>query len=251
MHNHSAHSTDQQDGGNRAEQKTVPHRPSRKQSNYRSAECMPRYVDLQSSPNGQASSKAPNIRRLCVYCGSSAAVDQCYRDAATELGARLAASGIGLVYGGGRVGLMGLLADAALAAGGEVVGIIPARLRDAELAHSGASELVIVDSMHERKRLMAERADAFAVLPGGIGTLDELFDTLSWKQLGLHKKPIIVVDILGYWAPLRALLGHIVGSGFARPETSELFRVVPTITALMASLVAEPAQSWRVDRVLP
>src|SRR5438477_4698516 len=108
----------------------------------------------------------PNIRRLCVYCGSSGAVDRQYREAASELGERLAAAGIDLVYGGGRIGLMGLLADAALAGGGRVVGVIPAALREAELAHHGASELVIVGSMHERKRLMAERADAFAVLPG-------------------------------------------------------------------------------------
>ncbi len=110
---------------------------------------------------------------------------------------------------------MGLLADAALARGGRVTGIIPARLRDAELAHRGVSELVIVDTMHERKRLMAERADAFAVLPGGIGTLDEIFEMLSWKQLGLHDKPIYLVDIDGYWATLRALLDEIVERGFA------------------------------------
>ena len=160
-----------------------------------------------------------NIRRLCVYCGSSGAVDRQYREAASELGARLAAAGIGLVYGGGRVGLMGLLADAALAAGGEVTGVIPHRLRDAELAHHGVTELVVVDSMHGRKRVMAERADAFAILPGGVGTLDELFEILSWKQLALHDKPILLVDIAGYWAPLRALLEHIVARGFARPQT--------------------------------
>ncbi len=159
-----------------------------------------------------------NIARLCVYCGSSGAVHRQYREAATELGARLAAAGIGLVYGGGRVGLMGLLADAALAGGGEVIGIIPSRLRDAELAHPGATELVVVESMHERKRLMAEKADAFAVLPGGIGTLDELFEILSWKQLELHDKPILLADIGGYWAPLRALLDDIVTKGFARPD---------------------------------
>ena len=113
---------------------------------------------------------------------------------------------------------MGLLADAVLAAGGEVTGIIPARLRDAELAHLGATELVVVDSMHERKRRMAEKADAFAILPGGIGTLDELFEMLSWKQLGLHEKPIVLVDIGGYWGPLRALLDHIVENGFAHPR---------------------------------
>ena len=178
----------------------------------------------------------PNIRRLCVYCGSSGAVDTKYREAASELGARLAAAGIGLVYGGGRVGLMGLLADAALAGSGEVVGIIPSRLRDAELAHLGATELVVVESMHERKRLMAKKADAFAILPGGIGTLDEMFEAVSWKQLGLHDKPILLVDIGAYWAPLRTLLDDIVTKGFARPEARELLQVVPTIPALMAAL---------------
>jgi uncharacterized protein (TIGR00730 family) len=182
----------------------------------------------------------PNIRRLCVYCGSSGAVDRQYREAATELGACLAAAGIGLVYGGGRVGLMGLLADAALAGGGEVIGIIPSRLRDAELAHSGVTELVVVGSMHERKRLMAEKSDAFAVLPGGIGTLDEMVEILSWKQLGLHDKPILLADIGGYWVPLRALLDDIVTKGFARPEARDLLRVVSTVAALMAALEVAP-----------
>jgi uncharacterized protein (TIGR00730 family) len=191
-----------------------------------------------------------NIRRLCVYCGSSGAVDRHYREAASELGARLAAAGIGLVYGGGRVGLMGLLADAALAAGGEVTGIIPARLRDAELAHHGATELVVVGSMHERKRLMAEKADAFAILPGGVGTLDEMFEILSWKQLELHDKPILLVDIGGYWAPLRALLDHIVAAGFARPQTRDLLRVVATVAGLMAALAAETAPTRPIDPAL-
>jgi uncharacterized protein (TIGR00730 family) len=187
-----------------------------------------------------------NIQRLCVYCGSSGAVDRQYREAASELGVRLAASGIGLVYGGGRVGLMGLLADAALAAGGEVIGIIPSRLRDAELAHLGATELVVVNSMHERKRLMAERADAFAILPGGIGTLDEMFEIVSWKQLELHDKPILLVDIAAYWAPLCGLFEHIVAKGFARPETRSLLKVVPTVAALMAAL-ADPAGTRHID----
>ncbi len=189
----------------------------------------------------------PNIRRLCVYCGSSGAVDRQYREAATELGASVAAAGIGVVYGGGRVGLMGLVADAALAGGGEVIGIIPSRLRDAELAHRGATELVVVESMHERKRLMAGKADAFAVLPGGIGTLDEMFEILSWKQLRLHDKPILLVDIGGYWAPLGALLENIVAKGFARPEARELLRVVPTVAALMTTLEEEPARCRNSD----
>lgn len=187
------------------------------------------------------------ILRLCVYCGSSDAVDRKYQEAASELGASLAAAGIELIYGGGRVGLMGLLADTALAAGGGVIGIIPARLRDAELAHTGATELVVVDSMHERKRVMAERADAFAILPGGIGTLDETFEILSWKQLELHEKPIFVVDIDGYWAPLCTLLDHIIAQGFARPQTRALLQVVPTVPALMAVLAREPASQLGVD----
>src|SRR6266852_9119511 len=188
-----------------------------------------------------------NIRRLCVYCGSSGAVDEQYREAASELGARLAAAGIGLVYGGGRVGLMGLLADAALAGGGCVTGIIPSRLRDAESAHHGSTELVVVDSMHERKRLMAARADAFAILPGGIGTLDEMFEIVSWKQLQLHDRPILLVDIDGYWAPLRALLDHIIDKGFARSQTRRLLHVVPSISALMAALSEAPTVSRQTD----
>lgn len=178
------------------------------------------------------------IRRVCVFCGSSDSVASPYREAASELGRRLAQAGIGVVFGGGHVGLMGRLADAALAAGGEVVGVIPARLREAELAHSGLSRLLVVETMHDRKRLMAENADAFAVLPGGIGTLDEFFEALSWKQLGLHAKPIFLVDIAQYWAPLRALLDEIVATGFARAPARHLVAVVPTIEALLAAIGA-------------
>jgi len=181
-----------------------------------------------------------NIRAVCVFCGSSGAVGASYREAASELGKHLAAVGIEIVFGGVRIGLMGLLADAALAGGGRVTGIIPARLRDAELAHQGVTELVIVEGMHERKRLMAERADAFAILPGGIGTLDETFEILSWKQLGLHDKPVFLVDIDGYWASLRALLDAIVEGGFASPKTRDLLQVVPTIGTLMAALAEMP-----------
>jgi len=188
-----------------------------------------------------------NIRRLCVYCGASGAVEAQFREAASELGARLAAAGIELIYGGGGVGLMGLLADAALSAGGRVTGIIPRRLLDAEVAHPGVTELVVVDNMHDRKRLMAEKADAFAVLPGGIGTLDELFETLSWKQLELHDKPILLVDIGDYWAPLRALLDHIVVNGFARPQTRGLLHVVPSVSTLMTALSEEPAVARITD----
>jgi uncharacterized protein (TIGR00730 family) len=188
-----------------------------------------------------------NIRSLCVYCGSSGAVEALYRDAASELGAHLAQAGIALVYGGGRIGLMGLLADAALAAEGKVTGIIPSHLRDAEVAHRGVTELVVVDSMHERKRLMAERADAFAILPGGIGTLDEMFEIVSWRQLRLHDKPIMLVDIGGYWSPLRALLDHIIDTGFAGAQTRGLLKVVPSVAALMAALSEVPATSHQTE----
>jgi hypothetical protein len=187
------------------------------------------------------------IRRLCVYCGSSDAVDARYRQVAKELGGRLAAAGIELVYGGGRVGLMGLLANAVLSANGTVIGIIPRRLVDAEVAHTGVTELVVVDSMHDRKRVMAEKADAFAILPGGIGTLDEFFEIVSWKQLSLHDKPILLVDIGDYWVPLRALLDHIVVNGFARPQTRGLLHVVPSVSALMEALSKEPAISRKTE----
>jgi len=190
------------------------------------------------------------IRALCVYCGSSGAVDQRYRDAAIDLGGRLSQTGIELVFGGGHVGLMGLVADAVLAGGGRAIGIIPESLRARELAHSGLSELVVVGSMHQRKRQMAERADAFAILPGGIGTLDEAFEILTWRQLGIHNKPIFLVDVAGYWRRLVALLDHIVERGFATPIVPRLMQVVPDIAALMAAL-ATGAPGRQVAGPLP
>lgn len=178
------------------------------------------------------------IERLCVYCGSSNGADPRYRDAAHALGAGLAARGIELVYGGGRNGLMGAVADAVLAGGGRATGIIPVHLEDREVAHRGLSELVVVTDMHQRKRIMAERADAFAVLPGGVGTLDETIEILSWRQLGLHEKPIFIVDIAGYWAPLAELFEHIVGSRFAAPLVPRLISFVPDVAALFAALEA-------------
>jgi hypothetical protein len=248
--NQDSSGTKQQNRDSRADEIAAPHSSSRKivELQHSTVYASPDALAILTTLAGLTGMS--NIRRLCVYCGSSGAVDRQYREAATELGARLAAAGIGLVYGGGRVGLMGLLADAVLAGGGEVIGIIPARLRDAELAHPGATELVVVETMHERKRLMAEKADAFAVLPGGIGTLDELFEILSWKQLGLHDKPILVADIGGYWAPLHALLDDIVTKGFARPEVRELLRVVPTVAALIARLEVDPAPPRNTDSAL-
>jgi uncharacterized protein (TIGR00730 family) len=176
------------------------------------------------------------IAQLCVYCGSAVGVDPRYRDAARELGEQLARAGIDLVYGGGRIGLMGIIADAVLGAGGRVIGIIPGVLRDAEVEHPNATELVVAGSMHERKRLMAERADAFAVLPGGIGTLDEMFEIVTWRQLGLHDKPIYVVDVAGYWAPLCTLFDHLAAQGFVAPLMPRLLQVVSSVPELMAAL---------------
>jgi uncharacterized protein (TIGR00730 family) len=178
----------------------------------------------------------PAIHSLCVYCGSSVGADERYRTAAQELGERLAVAGIELVFGGGHIGLMGVVADAALAGGGRVTGVIPERLRSRELAHRGLTELVITASMHERKRTMAERSDGFAVLPGGIGTLDETFEIVTWRQLGLHDKPIFIIDVAGYWQPLRALFDHLAEHGFVEPLTPRLLRVVPDVAGLMAAL---------------
>ena len=156
------------------------------------------------------------MRRVCVFCGASSGRIPAYADQARALGTAAAARGLGIVYGGGRVGLMGALADAGLAAGGEVVGVIPQELVDRELAHEGLSELHVVGSLHERKAVMAELSDAFVALPGGFGTLDELMEQLTWSQLGLHAKPVGLLDVEEYWRPLIALARHATTEGFVR-----------------------------------
>ena len=148
----------------------------------------------------------------------------------------MAERGITLVFGGGRVGLMGIIADAVLAAGGRVVGIIPNHIEEREVGHPGVSELQVVDSMHERKHRMFQMADGFVVLPGGLGTLDETFEIITWRQLGLHDKPIVIVDNEGYWRPLAALIAHLVDNGFARPEVFDLFTVVPRVDEVFAAV---------------
>jgi uncharacterized protein (TIGR00730 family) len=162
------------------------------------------------------------MRRVCIYCGSSSGQNPIYTDAARALATRLVDRGLGLVYGGGHVGLMGVIADAVLAAGGEVIGVIPQRLVDAEVAHLGLTSLEVVDSMHQRKARMAELSDAFIALPGGFGTLDELFEILTWAQLGLHGKPCGLLDVGGYFAPLVQWVDHAVAEGFVRPRHREL-----------------------------
>ncbi|MEI6558521.1 MAG: TIGR00730 family Rossman fold protein [Rhodospirillaceae bacterium] len=184
---------------------------------------------------------------VCVYCGSSSRVNDVYKDAARQLGVGLARAGIEVVYGGGRVGLMGILADAALAAGGRVVGIIPEHLQVLEVDHVGLSELVVVDSMHARKRLMVERSDAFVVLPGGLGTLDETFEVVTWKQLRLHDKPIVIADIAGYWTPLLQLFAHIDGEQFVSGGYRRLFSVAADIAQVLDSLGHQPAPATPTD----
>ena len=159
---------------------------------------------------------------MCVYCGSSVGGRGSYAAAARTLAEILVARGIGLVYGGGSVGLMGIIADAVLAARGEVIGVIPRALATKEIAHQGLSDLRVVGSMHERKALMTELADGFVALPGGFGTFDEVFEAITWAQLGLHAKPIGVLDVDGYFAPLLALIERAVEERFVRPEHGAL-----------------------------
>lgn len=165
------------------------------------------------------------MKRICVFCGSSAGDDPRFLDAARRLGALLAERGLGLVYGGATVGLMGAVADAALAHGGHVTGVIPSRLVERELAHHGLPDLRVVASMHERKALMADLADGFVALPGGIGTLEETFEVLTWAQLGLHHKPIGILNVAGYYAPLLTFLDHAVASRFVRREHRDVLLI--------------------------
>ena len=156
------------------------------------------------------------LRHICVYCGSAVGADPRFAAGAAALGAAMAAAGIGLVYGGGNTGLMGIAARSVLAGGGHVTGIIPEFLKSRELMLAGAQEMVVVPDMHTRKRIMFERADAFVALPGGIGTLEELFEQLTWVQLDQHVKPVLIANIAGFWDPLLALIGHVRAKGFVR-----------------------------------
>lgn len=158
------------------------------------------------------------MKTLCVYCGSNTGNDPAYAAQARALGARMADDGIALVYGGGNVGLMGIVADAVLAGGGEAIGVIPQQLVDWEVAHRGLSRLEVVDSMHARKARMFDLADGFVALPGGFGTLDEMFEMLTWRQLGLGKKPCAFLDVAGFWDPLMAMLDRMVAARFLHPE---------------------------------
>lgn len=183
------------------------------------------------------------LRNVTVFCGSNPGHDPAYAAAARALGAELAARDIGLVYGGGAVGLMGIVADATLAAGGRVTGVIPQHLWDKEVGHRGLTELLVVGSMHERKLAMADRADGFVALPGGVGTFEELFEVLTWTQLGIHDKPVGVLDVADFYAPLLALLDAAVTAGFLREGHRAILRSATDPAGILDALVAwEPVQ---------
>jgi uncharacterized protein (TIGR00730 family) len=190
------------------------------------------------------------MKRLCVFCGSSFGDDPAYREAARAVGATLAARGIGLVYGGATVGLMGVVANAALAAGGEVIGVLPEGLRAREIGHDRLTALHIVGSMHERKALMAELSDGFVALPGGIGTLEEFCEILTWAQLGEHAKPCGLLDVAGYYAPLIAFFDQMVAARFLRERDRGrvlVERDPEQLLARFATYTAAPVDKW-LDR---
>jgi len=187
------------------------------------------------------------VRRICVFCGASPGRRPAYLELAASVGSGLAANGIGVVYGGGRVGMMGAVADAAMAAGGEVIGVIPRGLVDRELADRGISELRVVESLHERKALMSDLADGFIALPGGLGTLEELAEVASWAQLGLHAKPIGLLGPDGYWDLLVGWLDHAVDEGFVASAHRALIVVDHDLESLLARFAAGstgPTARW-------
>jgi len=184
---------------------------------------------------------------LCVYCGSRSGIDASFSEAAREVGTLVGSLGWQLVYGGGRAGLMGVVADAALAAGARVVGVIPRALMTRELGHSGLSELHIVETMHERKKMMAERSDAFVALPGGIGTLEELFEVWTWRQLGYHDKPVGLLNCGGYFDALLGFLHEIEAQGFLPPAQRELLQVQADPSILLRRLASLAARAAAPD----
>ena len=191
-----------------------------------------------------------SLTSVCVFCGASTGTNPAYREAAVALGQALAARNLTLVYGGGAVGLMGIVADAALAAGGEVIGIIPQSLMDKEIGHKGLTRLEVVDGMHARKARMAELSDAFIALPGGLGTLEELFEVWTWGQLGYHAKPLGLLDVNGFYEKLGGFLDHIVEEGFVRPQHRAMLLLGQQPDALldgMNEFVAPVVPKW-VDK---
>jgi len=191
-----------------------------------------------SKKKASPSSKAKPVRSVCVYCGSGKGNNPVYAAAATELGHALAANNLGLVYGGGGLGLMGEVAKATLAAGGYVTGIIPKFLSEREHMLREVDELIITEDMHARKRLMFDRSDAFVALPGGIGTLEELVEQLTWSQLGRHAKPIVIANIGAFWTPFLSLLDHMKADAFIRPGLEVSFAVVDSAAQIVPAIDA-------------
>ena len=180
------------------------------------------------------------ISSLCVFCGSKTGDDPAHEAAARRLGELMVERGVKLVFGGGRIGLMGVVAGAVLDGGGHAIGVIPDFLKELEIGDDGVTEQIVTGSMHERKNRMFELADGFVVLPGGLGTLDEMLEIVTWKQLQLHAKPVVVINSGGYWSPLEALVQGIIKGGFAHPAVAELFTVVDTPDDVFAALDAAP-----------
>ncbi len=177
-----------------------------------------------------------DLKSVCVYCGSRPGDDQAFMETGRKLGQTLAAEGIELVFGGGDVGIMGATANAVVDAGGRVIGVIPKFLRDVEIPSERIQELILTDTMHERKHDMYERSDAFCVLPGGVGTLEEVIEVISWAQLQQHAKPIVLVNVNNYWAPFLALLDHVMNRGFAGPETRQHYRIVESYDQVLPTI---------------
>ena len=194
-----------------------------------------------------------DIKRLAVYCGSAMPADLAHIEAARHVGHMLAMRGIGIVYGGGRLGLMGTVADAALEAGGEVIGVIPEALVSAEVAHGGCTKLHVVQTMHQRKALFTDLSDGFVTLPGGVGTMDELWEAISWSQLGYHAKPVGLLNVDGFYDQLIAFHQHMIGAGFIRPQHAGILIHADTIEALLERMSDyqphEPICSISADRL--
>jgi uncharacterized protein (TIGR00730 family) len=188
-----------------------------------------------------------HIRSICVFCGASSGNDPHYREHTRRLGEKIAEADLILVFGGGRAGLMGALADGALAAGGAVIGVIPEFFKEQEHGHPGVTNLQVVDSMHRRKQRMFDLSDAFVVLPGGVGTLDETLEMITWKQLRRHDKPIVIVDMNGYWQKLDALVAATIEHGFAPPPTRALYTLVPSVDAVIDTLREQPPSKIHTD----
>ena len=184
------------------------------------------------------------VQNICVYCGSAAGHNPRFASETERLGRLLAEGGIRLVYGGGAIGLMGILARSVLRHGGDVLGIIPGFLRDREVALHGITDLVVTESMHERKQAMFDRSDAFVALPGGIGTLEETVEMMTWMQLGRHRKPIVIANLAGFWDPFTALLEHMQSEGFLHPPVNgrTLYRAVEAIDDILPVIEAEAAE---------